>query len=184
MLNFSKFWNIYFSCDVIISKLYNEHPNFYIMYIAWDKNRNQYLVELWIEKFWLQFWLRGDVINPELGQKGPRLVFHKPIVVERLKSIVKGSLSRSISLWNDYLKMLKIWLCFVVSPRQKWVKIDQIGISCTNVDRKMKIINKRYFDVNYSFMKPSSQNFEVLTPFVTLSTQNWLKKGPNSYLMY
>ena len=141
LLNFSMFWNIYFSCDVIISKLCNEHPNLYIMYIAWDKNRNQYL-EHWIEKFWLQFWLRGDFINPKLGQKGPRLVFNKPIVVERLKPLVKGSLSRSISLWNDYLKMLKIWLCFVVSPRQKWVKIDQIGISCTNVDRKMKIIKK------------------------------------------
>ena len=121
LLSFSKFWNIYFFCDVIISKLCKEHPHLYIMYIAWDKNRNQYLMKLWIEKFWLQFWLRGDVINPKLGQKGPRLVFHKPIVVERLKSIVKESLSRSISLWNDYLKMLKIWLCFVVSPRQKWV---------------------------------------------------------------
>ena len=39
----------------------------------------------------------------------------------------------------------------------------QIGISCTNVERKMKIKNKRYFDINYSFMKSFSQNFEVLT---------------------
>ena len=37
------------------------------------------------------------------------------------------------------------------------------GISCTNVDRKIKIKSKRYFAVNYLFMKPLSQNFEVLT---------------------
>ena len=39
----------------------------------------------------------------------------------------------------------------------------QIGISCINIERKMKIKNKRYFDINYSFMKSFSQNFEVLT---------------------
>ena len=43
------------------------------------------------------------------------------------------------------------------------MKKVQIGISCTNVDGKMEIKSKRYFEINYSFMKPSSQNFEVLT---------------------
>ena len=43
------------------------------------------------------------------------------------------------------------------------VKKVQIGISCTNVDRKTKIKSRRYFEVNYSSMKLSSQNFEVLT---------------------
>ena len=43
-------------------------------------------------------------------------------------------------------------------------QIIQIGISFTNVDRKTKIKSKRRsFEVKYSFMKPLSQNFEVLT---------------------
>ena len=50
----------------------------------------------------------------------------------------------------------------VINPK-KWVKKVQIGISRTNVDGKMKIKSKRYFEVNYSFMKSFSQNFEVLT---------------------
>ena len=48
-------------------------------------------------------------------------------------------------------------------------------MSCTNVDRKMKIESKRYFEVNYSFMKSFSQNLEVLTNVVTLSTESWRK---------
>ena len=56
----------------------------------------------------------------------------------------------------------------VLTPRGDVInpKMDQkflICISCTNVDRKMKIKSKRYFEVNYSFVKPLSQNFEVLT---------------------
>ena len=45
-------------------------------------------------------------------------------------------------------------------------KIDQNGpniVSCINVGRKMKIKKKGYFEVKYSFIAPSSQNFEVLT---------------------
>ena len=38
-----------------------------------------------------------------------------------------------------------------------------IGISITNVYRKSKIKGKRYIKVHYSFMKASSQNFEILT---------------------
>ena len=37
----------------------------------------------------------------------------------------------------------------------------KICISSTYVDRKMKIKPKSYFEINYSFMKPFSQNFEV-----------------------
>ena len=51
----------------------------------------------------------------------------------------------------------------MTSSTQKWLKKVRIGISCTNVDRKIRIKSKRYFQVNHSFMKPFSQNFEVLT---------------------
>ena len=40
-----------------------------------------------------------------------------------------------------------------------------IGISITNVYRKSKIKGKRYFEVNHSFVKASSQNFEILTQY-------------------
>ena len=35
--------------------------------------------------------------------------------------------------------------------------------SFTNIDRKVKMKSKRYFEVKDSFMKPFSQNFEDLT---------------------
>ena len=53
----------------------------------------------------------------------------------------------------------------MTSSTQKFVKKVQIGITCTSVDRKMKIKSKMYFEENYSFMKPLSYNFEVLTQF-------------------
>ena len=55
----------------------------------------------------------------------------------------------------------KSWSFNCLSSTQKWVKKVQIGISCTHIDRKMKIKRKRYFQVNYSFMKVFSQ--KVLT---------------------
>ena len=50
----------------------------------------------------------------------------------------------------------------VTSLTQKWVKKVQIGLLCPNADRKIKIKSKN-FEVNYSFMKLFSQNFEALT---------------------
>ena len=47
----------------------------------------------------------------------------------------------------------------VRSSIQKWIKKVQIGISCTNVDRKMKIEIKRYFQLKYSLRKRFSQYF-------------------------
>ena len=131
--------------------------------------------ELWSEGFVSEITLSQycsldshvDVIHPKLSQKGPRLVFHVPMGIERWKSIVKGNLRWSIGFWNHCLK---------TSSTQKWVKKVQIGISCTNVDRKMKIKSKKYFAVNYSFMKPFSQNLSFWLSMMTLSTQNWLEK--------
>ena len=71
----------------------------------------------------------------------------------------------------------------MTSPVQKWVKNVNVGISCTNGDRKMKIKSKRYFQADYSFMKPFSQNFEVLTQRGGV-IKIGLEKEPNSYLMY
>ena len=107
----------------------------------------------------LQFY----VINPNLGQKGSKLVLHVPMTIERWKSIVKGDLRWSISFWKHYLKILNFWLLVVMSSTPKWVKKFQVAISCTNVFRKMRLKSKRYFQVNYSSMKPFSKKIEVLT---------------------
>ena len=74
------------------------------------------------------------------------------------------SLSHTFTL----LTFLKVLTLLVAWLTQKWLKKVQIGISCTNVDRKIRIKSKRYFQVSYSFMKPISQNFEVLTQCCTI----------------
>ena len=49
----------------------------------------------------------------------------------------------------------------VINPKMgQKIKID---ILCTNIDRMMKVKSKRYFEVNFLFMKPFSQNFEDWT---------------------
>ena len=50
-----------------------------------------------------------------------------------------------------------------MSSTPKWVKKVHVAISCTNVFRKMRLKSKRYFQVNYSSMKPFSKKIEVLT---------------------
>ena len=86
-------------------------------------------------------------------EKAPKLAFHVPVVIGRWKSMVKGNLRWSIRFWNHYLKILKFWIPVVTSSTQNWFKKVQIGISCTNVDRKMKIKSERNFPVTYLFMK-------------------------------
>ena len=117
-------------------------------------------------KWRVYFWEHVLKILTSLTQnwvkKDPNLLFHVPKVIERWNSIVKGNLMWSIRFRNHCLKLLKFWLP-LTSSTQKWVRKVQVGISCTNVDRKTKIKGKRYFEMNYSFMKPFSQKFEVLT---------------------
>ena len=91
----------------------------------------------WQVCFWyqflkiLRFWLPWCVINPKVGQKGPKLVLHVPMVIERWKSIVKWNLKWSIRFWNHYFKILKFRFPLVMSSTQKWVRNVQIGISYT-----------------------------------------------------
>ena len=120
----------------------------------------------------------GDAINPKLGQKGPKLVFHAPMLIERWKSIVKGNLRWSIRFWKHYHKIFKFWLPMVTSSTEKWVKEAQIGTLCSNDDRKIKTKIKRYLEVNYSFMKPFFQNLKSCLNMVMTSTRNWVEKGP------
>ena len=118
---------------------------------------------LFLRSLYYSFDSRGDVINPKLGQKGTKTCTSCTNGDRKMKANSK----RKFEVKNSFLKPLSQNL-EVLAPRgdvlaQKWVNKVQIGISCTNVDRKMKIKSKRYFEVNYSFKKQSSQNFEVLT---------------------
>ena len=67
--------------------------------------------------------------------------------------------------WNDYLRILKFWPLMVTSSTQKRIKKVQIDISCTFIDRKMNIKNKKYAEVKYPFIKLFSQYFEVLIQY-------------------
>ena len=67
LVNFSKFWNVLFFSNVIISKLGKTDPK----YCSFTFSK------------YCSFISSGDVINPKLGQKGPKLVFHVCIVIER-----------------------------------------------------------------------------------------------------
>ena len=110
-----------------MSKLGKKGSKLYILCRRWLKDQNQLLMELLSEEFvseitfskYCSFDSGGDIINPKLGQKRPKLVFHVPMVIERWKSIVKENLKWSIHFWNNYLKVFKFWLHMVMSPTQK-----------------------------------------------------------------
>ena len=110
------------------------------------KNRNQYLMELWSEKFVSEvscsFDSCGNIVNPKLGPKGSKLVFHVPMVIEKWKSILEGNLKWIIRFRNHYLKIVKFWLLVAMSSTQRWVKKVQICISYVTLDKLMK--SKRY----------------------------------------
>ena len=148
--------------------------------------KSKSIFELWSEEFvsgitfskYCRFDFRGCVINPKLSQKGLRLVFHAPVVIEGWDSIVKETLRWSICFWNHYLKIRGDG----INP--KMGQKVQTGISCTNIDIKMKIKGKRNFEVNYLFMKPF-----VLSVFWRFEASWWRhqpkigsKRGPNSYI--
>ena len=62
---------------------------------------------------------------------------------------------------------------------QNLAKKAQTCISCTNRDREMKVKSTEKFEVQYSFLKPLSQNFEVLTPRSEVINPKMGQKGPN-----
>ena len=118
MTSFSKVLQNSFNCDAIISKLVRKVPKI---------ERSKSILDETL-KWGVYFWDLSqniavltpviNVINPKLGQKGLKLVFHVPMVKRRWKSIVKGNPRWSIRLWNHYLKILKLWLPVVINPKK------------------------------------------------------------------
>ena len=139
--------------------------------------REEFLCEITFSKYY-SFNSCGDVIRAKLGQKVPELVFYAPMGIEIWKPIAKGKLRWSIRFWNHSLKILKFWLSVLTSLTQKCIKKAQGCISFTNDDTKMGIKRKRYFEKNHSFMRPSSQNFEVLIQRGDVVKLHSLVKGP------
>ena len=48
----------------------------------------------------------------------------------------------------------------------------------------MKVKSRGKFELKYPFLKPISQNFEVLTPLGEAINPKMGQKGPNWYFMY
>ena len=63
-------------------------------------------------------------------------------------------------------------------------KRAQTRISYTNGGRKMKVNNKDKFEVKYSFLKPLSQNFEVLILRGDIINPKVGRKGPHCYCIF
>ena len=121
------------------------------MYQWWQRYWNQYSMKLWREKFvsyvtfskYFSFDSCGDVINPKLCQKGAKLVFHVPMVMEKWKSIVKRDFRWGIRFWNHYFKILKFFL--------RWCHQPKNGSKRSNlafhVPMMTEIKSKNYFEV-------------------------------------
>ena len=87
--------------------------------------------------------------------------------VKSCVSCIEREKSKSLFVRSLFLRSLSqniaVMTPMVTLSTPKWVKKVQINIPCAFVDRKMKIKSKRYFEVNYSFMKSFSQHFQILT---------------------
>ena len=72
-------------------------------------------------------------------------------------------MSWSIHCWNHCLKTLKFhspqWHC---QPKNGSIR-SKLVFHVKMLIERWKLKSKRYFEVNYSFMEPFSQSFEVLT---------------------
>ena len=102
----------------------------------------------------------------------------------KMKSNSKGKFRWIIRFWNHYLKILKFWLSWRLSPTQKWVKKFQIGISCISIDRKMKIKVKGTLRQIICLWNRSLKALQFWLNLVTSSTQNWLEKRPKLVFIY
>ena len=138
-----------------------------------------------------------DVINPKLSQKGPKPVFHVPMVTERWNPIVKGNSGElfaiETTIHNHQLKngskssrlVFHVSVLIHETGLLKLCSFDSIwwrhqpkigskkgpnSFSFTNGKRKIKVKSKRNFEVRYSFMRLFSRDLEI--PL----SQNWTKK--------
>ena len=149
-------------------------------------------MEFWSKEFvsemtflkYCSFDSHGDVINPKLGQKGSKLVFHVQMIIERWKSKVKGNFRWSIHFWNHYLKILKFWLPAVPSSTQKWVKKSKLIFHVPILIEWWKSKAKGTLRWIFCLWNRSLEIFKIGLNVVTSSTKTGSKKGPNLYLMY
>ena len=95
-----------------------------------------------------------------------------------MKSTFDGTLKWGVCFWDHFFKILQFrlrWWCH-------WLKIGLKGaqtcISCTKVDRKMKIKSKRYFRWIICLWNRFLKIVKFWHNVVTSSTRNWLEKRP------
>ena len=116
LVNFPKLWNIFFFCDVILSKSAWKGSKL-VFHVAMVIERWTWIVKTilrWSTIFWNQYLIsKVEVLTPVVTSstqkwaKSSKLVFHVPIMIETWKSIVKCTLRWIIRLWNYFLKILK-----------------------------------------------------------------------------
>ena len=106
-----------------------------------------FLLILQILEYLFLLWRHID----KLGKKGPTLYI-----------MYQGWKQYLMELWSEEFVSKITDSLWWRHQTKNGSKRSKLVTSFTNVDRKMKIKSKRYFEVNYSFMKRFSQNFEVL----------------------
>ena len=109
----------------------------------------------------------GVVINPKLGQKVSKPVFHVPMMIGRWESMVKGNLRWSIPFWNDYLKIKKSW-------HQRFKLVFHVPMLIDRWKTKVKG-TLRWIITLYM---PSLKILKFWLYLVTSSAQSWVDKGP------
>ena len=93
----------------------------------------------------LKFWFPVVMTLTQIWvKKGPKLVPHVLIVIERWKSKAKETLKWNIRLWNFFLKILKSKPHVVTSSSQNWLK----KIQCVHhVQLGVKLFKSFFSDV-------------------------------------
>ena len=67
--------------------------------------------------------------QPKNVSKRSKLVFHVPMLIERWKSKVEGTLRCIIPLWKRFLKILKFWFSLATSSTQNWLEKGPKSVS-------------------------------------------------------
>ena len=121
---------------------------------------------------------RVDVINPKLGQKGPKLVFHVPMVIERWKSIVK-----KVSVFETII--LKFWSFafprLLHQPKNR-SKRSEMVLDVLMMPQKWKSKLKGTLGWIICLWNPSVKVLKFWLNMVTSSTQNLLETNILAYI--
>ena len=156
---------MYFFCDVIISKL-GKKGSKVVYHVSKVIERSKSIFDgtlKWgefvsvinLSKYWNFMSLSKNWVK-----RGPNFYF--------IYQLFELTISKFWLFW-------KFWVPAVTSSTQKWLKKLRIGISCINVDRKIR--GKGTFKLIIPLWNRSLKILKFWLNVLTSSTQNWLEKG-------